>query len=296
MHVSKRSWDRMAMKTADEVVKDLEDNLPPDHPTCGQSFCMKLDGFIKNTLGIGKHWRVEADFKTVELLFKTKFYLDRTFDYNRYLAFVLEDVVVNLSNLVRACPYLAGPYSVCTDRTLTIALFACSISLNWDQSPYHWLIVMLLCVTAEKTLDEAEVKVERMRMMAEEAELAAAGQLGMDEGYGMDDGSGIRRRLAGTAEESESDCAFGVVSELPVVTMPCGMDEATIHNTTTQLFVTGECALFRSQHQKVAAARRGVVRWPRLMTTTVTKCRCAPFVLRCADPQILQTSWWTVCS
>jgi|EP01043_Picozoa_sp_COSAG02_P012081 hypothetical protein len=101
MHISKRSWDRMAMKTTHDVIRELKENLPPDKPTVGQRICLWLDDFVKNTLGIGLHWRTEADFKVVELLFKTKFYLDRTFDYNRYLAFVLEDVVVNLSELVR---------------------------------------------------------------------------------------------------------------------------------------------------------------------------------------------------
>lgn len=99
------------MKTTHDVIRELKENLPPDKPTIGQRMCISLDDFVKNTLGIGQHWRAEADFKVVELLFKTKFYLDRTFDYNRYLAFVLEDVVVNLSELVRACACRLRPSS-----------------------------------------------------------------------------------------------------------------------------------------------------------------------------------------
>ena len=91
MHISKRSWDRMAMQTTHDVIRDLKHMLPPDKPTCAQAVGLWLDDFVKNTLGIGKHWRAEADFKVVELLFKTKFYLDRTFDYNKYLELVLED-------------------------------------------------------------------------------------------------------------------------------------------------------------------------------------------------------------
>lgn len=101
LHVTKREWDRMAMKHTHDIIKDLKSSLPPDHPTCGERTMYFFDNFVKSTLGLGKHWRSEADFKVVELLFKTKFYLDRTFDYNKYLSFVLEDVVVNLSTLVR---------------------------------------------------------------------------------------------------------------------------------------------------------------------------------------------------
>ena len=99
MHVSKREWDRVAMKSCFDIVGDLEKNLPPDKPTCGQRFKHATESLIKETLGVGKHWRKDADFKVVELLFKTKFYLSRSFDYNQYLALVLEDVVISMSNI-----------------------------------------------------------------------------------------------------------------------------------------------------------------------------------------------------
>lgn len=208
MHVSKRSWDRMAMQTTHDVIRDLKHMLPPDKPTCAQAVGLWLDDFVKNTLGIGKHWRAEADFKVVELLFKTKFYLDRTFDYNKYLELVLEDVVVNLSQL----------------------------------SPYHWFAVMILCKMAEKTSDAAEIKAEKARMATEERLLLAMQQAGMQDGSSAaDDNSGIRRRLgAASGEESESDCAFFSDTGPPVVPMPCGMDLATIQSTTAQLFTTAQ--------------------------------------------------------
>ena len=186
MHVCKRSWDRMAMMTVHDIVKRLKQNLPPDDPTCAQRLSLWLEDFVKNTMGIGKHWRLEADFKVVEMLFKTKFYLDRTFNYNRYLELVLEDTVVNLSNL----------------------------------SPYHWLAVIVLCVTAEQTIDAGEVALEQELMQNEEDELLAT-----DSG---------RRRLGAASGEGENGCKF--TSEVPVVPMPCGMSQTAIDERTASLF------------------------------------------------------------
>eukprot|EP01043_Picozoa_sp_COSAG02_P040526 COSAG02_NODE_3288_length_7000_cov_1414.390958_7_plen_253_part_00 len=246
MHITRRSWDRMAMKTTHDVIRELKDNLPPDKPTISQRIFTWLDDFVKNTLGIGQHWRTEADFKAVELLFKTKFYLDRTFDYNRYLAFVLEDVVVNLSELVRA--RARHPWLFCciarTGSALNTATRAWSASLSRDQSTYHWLAVMGLCYLAEETLDAGQRADEEIRMQAEEKYLLAMEEgrerLGMEEGGSeVDDNSGIRRRLGAAAEEDQSDCKFFSDSRVGVP-IPCGMDDATIYNLTAELFTTAE--------------------------------------------------------
>ena len=60
MHISKRSWDRMAMKNTHDVIRELKEKLPPDNPTLVQRVVGGLDHFVKNTLGFGTHWRAEA--------------------------------------------------------------------------------------------------------------------------------------------------------------------------------------------------------------------------------------------
>lgn len=235
------------MKTTHDIIRELKENLPADKPTISQRICAWLDDFVKNTLGIGQHWRTEADFKAVELLFKTKFYLDRNFDYNRYLAFVLEDVVVHLSELVRArdChPRLFCCIARAVSVTLNTAAHAWSASLSRDQSAYHWLAMMGLCYLAEETLDAGQRVDEELRMQAEEKYLRAMEEgrerLGMEEGGSeADDKSGIRRQLGAAAEEDQSDCKFYSDSQVGVP-IPCGMNDATIYNLTAELFTTAE--------------------------------------------------------
>ena len=111
---------------------------------------------------------------------------------------------------------------------------------------------MGVCYLAEESVDATEKYAEQARMDAEEKYLIAAGKLGMqDGGSPADDNSGIRRRLgAAPAERSETNCRF--FSNTPVVSMPCGMDQAEIENKTSLLFttaqqnLTGERAAFRS--------------------------------------------------
>jgi hypothetical protein len=88
-HVTRRVWDRISMDSVHNVCLDFEKTLEKIET----SSCAR----IKYT--ISSDWRAKADFKLVELLFKTKFHLEKNFDYMMYAKTVLEDNVVDLANI-----------------------------------------------------------------------------------------------------------------------------------------------------------------------------------------------------
>jgi hypothetical protein len=92
MHVTRREWDRISMMSVQDVVAKLEDYLQL-RQTSG------LEKFKSRLPLLGDWAREEADFKIIELLFKSKFHLGRDFDYIMYVKNVLETNVVDLANI-----------------------------------------------------------------------------------------------------------------------------------------------------------------------------------------------------
>lgn len=87
-HVTRRTWDRISLASVHDVCVDFEDHLEKLASPCG-----------KIRYSLSSDWRAKADFKLVELLFKTKFHLEKNFDYMMYAKTVLEDNVVDLANI-----------------------------------------------------------------------------------------------------------------------------------------------------------------------------------------------------
>ena len=102
MHVTQREWDRMAMKPVAAVMDDVTVYLDG----LQSSGYKRLKHFLPF---VASEWRDEADFKILQLLFKTKFHLHPHFDYVMYVKSVLEDNVVAMANVSTWCESLALP-------------------------------------------------------------------------------------------------------------------------------------------------------------------------------------------
>ena len=89
MHMSRREWDRISMTSVEKVCHDVDVHLEE----------VETSVFAKGQHILSSEWRREAEFKLVELLFKTKFHLGRDFDYMMYAKAVLEVNVVDLANI-----------------------------------------------------------------------------------------------------------------------------------------------------------------------------------------------------
>jgi Ca2+-binding EF-hand superfamily protein len=91
MHVTRREWDRISMMRSHDVVEKLNAYFKSQEGSTWAKF--------KHLLAWSEHYRDEADFKAVQMLFKSKFHLGRNFDYMQYVKYVLETNVVNLANI-----------------------------------------------------------------------------------------------------------------------------------------------------------------------------------------------------
>eukprot|EP01043_Picozoa_sp_COSAG02_P016931 COSAG02_NODE_756_length_17532_cov_5.673550_8_plen_954_part_00 len=89
MHIAQRDWDRIAHTSIITVIDDL--NFYLDRLT-GSRWRRFKHRFASD-------WRNDADFKVMELLFKSKFHLPHNFDYVHYIKLVLQDVVVTMANI-----------------------------------------------------------------------------------------------------------------------------------------------------------------------------------------------------
>jgi hypothetical protein len=92
MATTQRRWDRMAMTPTTTVVEQVK------------AYLKSLDSSpwrrLKNSLPITSHqWRVEADFKVMQLLFEAQYHLPAHFDYVDYMKLVLQDVVISMANI-----------------------------------------------------------------------------------------------------------------------------------------------------------------------------------------------------
>lgn len=106
MHLIQRDWDRISMKSVERVLISLEERLEEVRNKPWSRFKAKLPWTSLYRM------RDEADFKIVQLIFKTQFHLKHNFDYVMYAKAVLEDLVVDLANI----------------------------------SVYHWIGICLFCV------------------------------------------------------------------------------------------------------------------------------------------------------
>eukprot|EP01046_Picozoa_sp_COSAG06_P010581 COSAG06_NODE_580_length_14025_cov_11.644478_5_plen_828_part_00 len=106
MHLIRRDWDRISMKTVERVLVKLEEDIEEIRSSRWARFKAKLPWTNLYKM------RDEADFKIVQLIFKTQFHLQHNFDYVMYAKSVLEDLVVDLANI----------------------------------SVYHWIGICLFCV------------------------------------------------------------------------------------------------------------------------------------------------------
>jgi hypothetical protein len=108
-HVTRRNWDRISMTSVHNVCLDIEEHLET----------IKVSAWARLKHSTSSEWRAQADFKLVELLFKTKFHLEKNFDYMMYAKSVLEKNVVDLANIstyhwaaicaISMSIYFAGP-------------------------------------------------------------------------------------------------------------------------------------------------------------------------------------------
>ncbi len=108
-HVTRRVWDRISLDSVHNVCVDFEEHLEK----------IERSNFARVRYSLSSGWRAKADFKLVELLFKTKFHLEKNFDYMMYAKAVLEENVVDLANIstwhwagvcaVSLAIYFAGP-------------------------------------------------------------------------------------------------------------------------------------------------------------------------------------------
>ena len=89
MHIAQRDWDRVAHTSIITVIDDL-------HFYLGRLTGSRWRRFKHR---FASEWRSDADFKVMELLFKSKFHLPHNFDYVHYIKLVLQDVVVTMANI-----------------------------------------------------------------------------------------------------------------------------------------------------------------------------------------------------
>ena len=128
MHMSRRDWDRISMTPVHTVCVAVEDHLEE----------IKTSRFAWLRHTFSSEWRAQADFKLVELLFKTKFHLQRNFDYMMYAKSVLEGNVVDMANIsswhwlticfMSMAIYFSGPGEFDKDQFLDAFQFTANTS------------------------------------------------------------------------------------------------------------------------------------------------------------------------
>ena len=87
-----REWDRISMTHTSEIMKTIDAYLAS----------LDVSWWKRGLHGIpllGPAWRSDADFKILQMLFGTKFYMPLQFDYVQYMKLVLQDTVVTTANI-----------------------------------------------------------------------------------------------------------------------------------------------------------------------------------------------------
>ena len=87
-----QKWDRLSMSPTSAVMRAVDDYKKKVDSS-------KWAAFVHWFPLTRSQWRHEADFKILQLLFKSKFALPAHFDYVQYIQLVLQGVVVSMANI-----------------------------------------------------------------------------------------------------------------------------------------------------------------------------------------------------
>ena len=87
-----KKWDRLSMSPTSAVMRAVDDYKKRVESS-------KWAAFVHWFPLTRSQWRHEADFKILQLLFKSKFALPAHFDYVQYIQLVLQGVVVSMANI-----------------------------------------------------------------------------------------------------------------------------------------------------------------------------------------------------
>ena len=87
-----QKWDRLSMSPTSAVMRAVDDYKKKVDSS-------KWAAFVHWFPLTRSQWRHEADFKILQLLFKSKFELPPSFDYVQYIQLVLQGVVVSMANI-----------------------------------------------------------------------------------------------------------------------------------------------------------------------------------------------------
>jgi len=87
-----REWDRISMTQTSEIMKKIDAYLASLDVSCWKRFRHRIP-LLKPL------WRSDADFKILQMLFGTKFFMPLQFDYVQYMKLVLTETVVTTANI-----------------------------------------------------------------------------------------------------------------------------------------------------------------------------------------------------
>ena len=92
MSGTQRAWDRIAMTQTADIMEDVTRYIKSLETSPWRRFWKRLPI-------VGNDWRIEVDFKILQLLFETKFHMPVQFDYVVYIKLVLQNIVVSMANI-----------------------------------------------------------------------------------------------------------------------------------------------------------------------------------------------------
>lgn len=152
MHLIRREWDRISMKSVERVLVKLDECVEevttsslavstPTHKPSLTTIQSNRDHTLRGCLRLQRikmklpwtalyHMRDEADFKIIQLIFKTQFHLKHNFDYVMYAKAVLEDTVVDLANI--SVYHWLGIVLFCMSTNIGQSLAADSNAVQWS--------------------------------------------------------------------------------------------------------------------------------------------------------------------
>ena len=194
MHRTRRMWDRMALKNVLQISARLDESLKAYHA----SFLPKITQHVSWS----KYYSMkdEADFKIIQLMFKTEFHLDPTFDYVMYTKTVLEDNIIELG------PCLSSSYlPVLLQAWISQSRSMCPLAANISVS--NWMGMIVVFGVFYSVIDQVSNQPAEKWCVwceTEQDQLAALRSGGSSGG-----GSSRRRRLGGDAAADAAPlCGF----------------------------------------------------------------------------------------
>ena len=87
-----REWDRISMTETSDIMQTVSEYLASLDVSAWKQFLHWIPL-------VGPAWRADADFKILQMLFQTKFFMPLQFDYVMYMKLVLQDTVVTMANI-----------------------------------------------------------------------------------------------------------------------------------------------------------------------------------------------------